>query len=269
MSPGSARSRRAGSRRARASPRSNVVRRLRHLDRVVAEVGQDEVAQQRAAVRVRVRAHPPLARAARAPRARARARPSLVEELLGPVAPQPVLELAQVLGVVARRRASGTWCERHVPSTGRPSTSFGPVQPFGVRRTIIGQRGRSARRRRAPRAGSPRSRRAPRRARRRTAGAPPPGSSTRDDEDRAASRSPRRARAARSRGSARARSGSRSCSRSGAGSAARRRRVRGLRNLFECQLAASGPVSASPSPTTQATSRSGLSNAAPKACASA
>ena len=39
--------------------------------------------------------------------------------------------------------ASGTWCARNVPSTGTPSTSFGPVQPFGVRRTIIGQRGRS------------------------------------------------------------------------------------------------------------------------------
>ena len=31
-----------------------------------------------------------------------------------------------------------------MPSAGLPSTSFGPVQPFGVRRTIIGQRGRSA-----------------------------------------------------------------------------------------------------------------------------
>ena len=39
--------------------------------------------------------------------------------------------------------------------------------------------------------------------------------------------------------------------------------VAGLRNLFECQLVASGPVSASPSPITQATSRSGLSKAAP------
>ena len=37
----------------------------------------------------------------------------------------------------------------------------------------------------------------------------------------------------------------------------------GLRNLFPCQPVASGPVSASPSPTTQATIRSGLSNAAP------
>jgi len=34
-------------------------------------------------------------------------------------------------------------------------------------------------------------------------------------------------------------------------------------NLFECQLVASGPVSASPSPTTAATIRSGLSKAAP------
>ena len=42
----------------------------------------------------------------------------------------------------SRTSASGTWCARHVPSTGRPSTTFGPVQPFGVRRTIIGQRGR-------------------------------------------------------------------------------------------------------------------------------
>jgi hypothetical protein len=31
----------------------------------------------------------------------------------------------------------------HAPSTGSPSTSFGPVQPFGVTSTIIGQRGRS------------------------------------------------------------------------------------------------------------------------------
>ena len=36
---------------------------------------------------------------------------------------------------------------------------------------------------------------------------------------------------------------------------------------MDCQEAASGPVSASPSPTTQATIRSGLSKAAPKAWA--
>src|SRR4051795_10339624 len=45
--------------------------------------------------------------------------------------------------------------------------------------------------------------------------------------------------------------------------------VAGFRNLLECQLVASGPVSASPSPTTQATTNSGLSKAAPNACTSA
>ena len=45
--------------------------------------------------------------------------------------------------------------------------------------------------------------------------------------------------------------------------AARRRRAPDSRNLLECQLAASGPVSASPSPTTHSASRSGLSNTAP------
>jgi hypothetical protein len=39
----------------------------------------------------------------------------------------------------------------------------------------------------------------------------------------------------------------------------------GFRNLFECHAVASGPVSASPSPMMQATSRPGLSKAAPKA----
>src|SRR5262249_36760270 len=42
----------------------------------------------------------------------------------------------------------------------------------------------------------------------------------------------------------------------------------GLRNLLRCQEVARGPVSDSPSPTTAATIRSGLSNAAPHACES-
>ncbi len=41
--------------------------------------------------------------------------------------------------------------------------------------------------------------------------------------------------------------------------------VMGFRNLLECQAVASGPVSASPSPTTQAAIRSGLSKTAPNA----
>ena len=44
--------------------------------------------------------------------------------------------------------------------------------------------------------------------------------------------------------------------------------VMGLTNLLPCHAVASGPVSASPSPTTQAAMRSGLSITAPKACAS-
>src|SRR5271155_3167379 len=39
----------------------------------------------------------------------------------------------------------------------------------------------------------------------------------------------------------------------------------GFSSLLDCHAVASGPVSASPSPMTQATIRSGLSNAAPKA----
>ena len=45
--------------------------------------------------------------------------------------------------------------------------------------------------------------------------------------------------------------------------------VAASRNLLECQLVASGPVSASPSPMTQTTSSFGLSNAAPNAWLSA
>ena len=43
-----------------------------------------------------------------------------------------------------RTSASGTWWERKLPSAGSPSTSLGPVQPFGERRMIIGHAGRSA-----------------------------------------------------------------------------------------------------------------------------
>ena len=121
--------RRAGSTRSRPGPKSrklsgfaaitsrrnapstrvaSLVRRagLRHVDRVVAEVGQDEVAQQQAAVRVRVRAHPALAlrrQRRRAPgracRARRRAPPA------GSCAATPRAR-AGAPGCRARRRAA-------------------------------------------------------------------------------------------------------------------------------------------------------------------
>src|SRR5204862_6627968 len=75
--------------------------RPRHLDGVVAEVRQREVAEERAAVRVRVRAHAPLA--ARGQLGELGGEPAaVVEELLRPVAPHPLLEDLQVLRVLAR-----------------------------------------------------------------------------------------------------------------------------------------------------------------------
>ena len=44
---------------------------------------------------------------------------------------------------MSRALASGTWCERQDPSVFFPSICFGPVQPLGVRKTIIGHAGRS------------------------------------------------------------------------------------------------------------------------------
>ena len=74
--------------------------RSRHLDRVSAEVGQGQILEQQAAVRVRVRAHPPVA-LRRQRRQLRRERPLLVEQLLRAVAPKPRLELRQMLGVRA------------------------------------------------------------------------------------------------------------------------------------------------------------------------
>ena len=67
----------------------------------------------------------------------------LVEEFLRPIAPQPVFRAASRCSGCVAGSESGTWCDRKVPSTCMPSTTFGPVQPFGELSTIIGQRGRS------------------------------------------------------------------------------------------------------------------------------
>jgi hypothetical protein len=66
-------------------------RRLLDLDRVVAKVGQNEIMQQEAAVRVRVGAHPAIAN--RSQGGELGQQPALrVEELVGAVAAHPVLE---------------------------------------------------------------------------------------------------------------------------------------------------------------------------------
>ena len=69
-------------------------------DGVVAEVGQLQVAQQQAAVGVRVGAHPPVV-PGRQRGQLGRQRPVRAEQLGGPVGPHPLLELGQVRGVAA------------------------------------------------------------------------------------------------------------------------------------------------------------------------
>lgn len=44
------------------------------------------------------------------------------------------------MGGVLPDLGEGTWWERNVPSICTPSTTPGPVQPFGVRRMTAGQR---------------------------------------------------------------------------------------------------------------------------------
>jgi hypothetical protein len=164
-----------------------------------------------------------------------------------------------------RTFASGTWCERNVPSTGRPSTSCGPVQPLGVRSTIAGhgRRGPVPWPRASP--GIVRMRRSSRRASPRAPDGPARIAAF--DESRRVAVCPRAATARRHHSRVRAPSDRDAYPfRCRIGSTAPSRA--GLRKLTLFQDPASGPVSASPSPTTAATTRSGLSKAAPNAWAS-
>ena len=87
---------------------------------VVAEVGQPQVAQEQAAVGVRVRAHPPVA--ARGQRGQFGDQRAVgVEQLLGVVRAQPLLQLGQVLRVLPGSRRSGPGAPaRCPPPAGRP-----------------------------------------------------------------------------------------------------------------------------------------------------
>ena len=119
---------------------------LRHVDGVVAEIRQPQIAQQQRR-RWRAGSHPSVGAPSGASVGELRTqRAVLVEQLLGLDSSASTLRAAQVLGLFVQS-ASGTWCERKEPSIWTPSTTFGPVQPLGVRSTIIGQRGRSVDRR--------------------------------------------------------------------------------------------------------------------------
>ena len=242
-----------------------------HRHRVVAEVGHRQVAQQQPAVGVRVRAQPPVAvrhqaeqlrpagrpgrrtappagRTASTPRAGAGARgwsgprpaaPGAPARCPPPAARPPRPARSSPSGCAARSSASAAGPRARWP---RPDRAAGLVLDRADRGDRLVQRG--GHRPGAWRRARGRSRRSAR------------------------SRTRAAARRARPPGSGPAPPGWRSSSRSGAGSAAPRRPGPGRGTGCECQLVASGPVSASPSPTTQATIRSGLSNAAPCACES-
>ena len=113
-----------------------------HVDRVVAEIGQPQVAEQDAAVGVRVGPHPALALGGQL--AQLGDEPAaLVEQLLGPVAPHPGFEELEVLGVLGRLG------ERHLvgpvgpldrqavdhlgagPALGRLEDDHRPARPLG------------------------------------------------------------------------------------------------------------------------------------------
>ena len=67
-----------------------------------------------------------------------------VEQFFGLVAAHPVFELLQVAPGSSLTSAIGTWCERQRSFELVPADFRGAGPPFGVRRTIIGQRGRNA-----------------------------------------------------------------------------------------------------------------------------
>ena len=113
-----------------------------HVDRVVAEVGQVEVAQEQPAVGVRVGAHPAIAPRRQLGELRDE-RAVLVEQLLGPVAAQPGLEQGQVgrvrpdLGERHLVRSPGPLDREPVdllragPALGRPEDDHRPGRPVG------------------------------------------------------------------------------------------------------------------------------------------
>ena len=81
-----------------------------HVDRVVAEIRHPQVAQQNAAVGVRIRAHAPLARGRQLRQFRLQAAP-LIEELLRPIALHPGFELLEMV------RMRGIHRKRHLVRT--------------------------------------------------------------------------------------------------------------------------------------------------------
>ena len=111
-----------------ASPRCDPGR---HVDRVVAEVGQAKVAQQHAAVGVRVGAHAPLALGRQVARSPGAGAPSRRRARRAGSCASTLRAGCRCSGFVARRSASGTWWARQEPSVFSPSTSPARSSPWG------------------------------------------------------------------------------------------------------------------------------------------
>ena len=102
---------------------------LGDLDGVVAEVGQPEVAQQDAAVRMRVGAHPAVTH--RRERPQIRSQPArVVEQLLGPIAAEPRRRGAPDAPGSRARRPSGPGATGSCPRPAGRRPPSGPSSPW-------------------------------------------------------------------------------------------------------------------------------------------
>ena len=257
------RSRRAGTSPAPGWPRRTSSPGLATVDRVVAEVGQRQVAQQ-AGRRWRAgwRSCGGSSWAASAASS-GDERPVLVEELLRAVAAHPGLEQRQVLGVGRAPRVSGTWWSAQGALDGQAVDDLGPGPALG-RAQHDHRPARAVRCRRSSRAA-------------RwiawiscTISVEDAGHALvhvrpgrRPDEVRVVAVALEQLAQLVVARCAPAPSGWRSCSRSGAGSAARRRRDRGRGTCWSASSPPAGPSRPRRRRRRSTTSRSGLSKAAP------
>ena len=223
--------------------------------------GRSQVAQQHAAVGDRVRAHAPVAL-----RARGRAAPAPAGRRRRTAPPAGTTRIhassTRRCSSSVRAAGSGTWWARKVPSTGCPSTTGGHAP--ALRRAQDDHRPRTARHR-SRGALAMASRHASTavaiclvHVRRVVAG----------DDVRLVAVPAEQREQLLAPGSGPAASGWRSCTGSARGSAAPRRRAPGAGTWPRASWSPAGPVSASPSPTTQNATRSGWSSTAPNACSS-
>ena len=129
-------------RRAAGCSRAGPTPGLRDLERVVlrGRGSRQRPRSSRPPLAYGRRRHPLVALAGRAPRSSGDQPAVGVEQLLGSVRPQPLPRACAGAPGCSATPDSGTWWARLCPRPGRRRPRAGPVQPFGVRSTIAGQR---------------------------------------------------------------------------------------------------------------------------------